>query len=50
MKKTYQKPCMEQLRAECSHMTAVSIINDGKADASAEVLTKESNDWDIWEE
>ena len=49
MKKTYQKPCTEQLRAECSYMVAVS-IQDGKADGSAEVLTKESNDWDIWDD
>lgn len=50
MKKTYQKPCMEQHRAECSHVVAVSIITDGKADGSADVMTKESNDWDIWGE
>ena len=50
MKKTYQKPVMEQLSAECSHVMAVSIITDGKADGSAEVMTKENNDWDIWGE
>ena len=49
MKKTYQKPCMEQLSAECSQMMAVSLL-DGSADSNAEVLTKENNDWDIWEE
>jgi len=47
--KQYIKPSMEQLRAVCSKMTAVSIIEGGKADDS-EVLTKENNAWDIWNE
>lgn len=47
--KQYNKPCMEQLRAECSQIIAVSLQN-GNADPSAEVLTKENNDWDIWAE
>ena len=49
MKKTYQKPSTELLSAECSQMMAVSLI-DGKADGSAEVLTKENSDWEIWED
>lgn len=50
MKHTYIKPRTEQLCAESQHIVAVSIINGGKADSSAEVLTKENSDWDIWEE
>ena len=50
MKHTYIKPRTEQLCAESQHIVAVSIINGGKADSSAKVLTKENSDWDIWEE
>jgi len=47
--KQYNKPRMEQLHAECLQMMAVS-LQDGNADPSVEVLTKENDDWDIWEE
>lgn len=46
--KQYNKPRMELLHAECTQIIAVS-LQDGKADDSP-VLTKENNDWDIWEE
>jgi hypothetical protein len=49
MKKTYLKPNNELLQAECVHMIAVSLIDGVKADNS-EVLSKENNDWDMWED
>ena len=47
--KKYIKPSIESLQAECSQIIAVSIIDGGSADNS-EVMTKEDNGWDIWEE
>lgn len=47
--KQYLKPNMEMLRAETLQMMAVS-LQDGNADPDKPVLTKENNDWDIWEE
>ncbi len=47
--KNYIKPAIEQLHADYVQMIAVSIIDDGKADDS-EVLTKENDDWQIWED
>ena len=40
---------MQINKAMAATMIAVS-IQDGSADSSKEVLTKENNDWDIWEE
>ena len=48
MKKTYMMPAIQADKAQAANMIAVS-LQDGKADGS-EVLTKENNDWDIWEE
>ena len=47
--KNYIKPAIEQLHADYVQMIAVSIIDDGKADDS-EVLTKENDDWQSWED
>lgn len=47
--KQYIKPNMEMLHAEATQMMAVS-LQDGYADPDKPVLTKENNDWDIWEE
>ena len=47
--KKYIKPNIEMLDAECVQMTAVSIIDEGKADDS-KVMTKENDDWQIWED
>ena len=47
--KRYNKPSMELLQAECLQMVAVS-LQDGNADPSAEVLTKEDTDWEFWED
>lgn len=49
MQKIYIKPSIEILQAECTEIIAVSIIDGGTADDS-EVLTKENNDWNIWED
>ena len=48
--KQYIKPQAESLQAECSEIIAISIINNGVADNSEEVLTKENDGWDIWED
>jgi len=47
--KRYIKPSIEMLQAECSQIIAVSIIEGAKADDS-EVLSKEYNEWDVWED
>ena len=47
--KRYIKPSIESLRAECSQIIAVSIIDGGSA-GNSEVMTKEDNSWVIWEE
>ena len=49
MKKTYIKPGIEKLQAECVQIIAVSVIEGVDADNS-EVLSKEDDDWQIWEE
>ena len=46
--KKYIKPSVELLQAESSEIIAVSIVS-GNADDS-EVLTKENDDWETWEE
>ena len=40
-------PAMQVNEAEVETMVAVS-LQDGNADPSSEVLTKENTDWDIW--
>ena len=42
-------PALQVNEAEVINMMAVSILN-GNADPNAEVLTKENNSWDIWNE
>ncbi len=46
--KKYIKPSVELLQAESSEIIAISIVS-GNADDS-EVLTKENDDWETWEE
>lgn len=47
--KQYLKPYMEILHAETIEMMAIS-LQDGQADPDKPILSKENNDWDIWEE
>ena len=47
--KKYIKPSIELLQAECVQIIAVSLI-DGTDANDSEVLTKENDDWQIWEE
>ena len=49
MKQTYILPALQVNEAEVINMMAVS-LQDGNADPSAEVLTKENTDWDFWGE
>jgi hypothetical protein len=49
MKKTYMMPALQVNEAEVQNIVAVS-LQDGNADPNAEVLTKENNNWDIWNE
>ena len=42
-------PALQVKEAEVINMMAVSILN-GNADPNAEVLTKEDNNWSIWDE
>ena len=46
--KTYITPCLEIHQAAPTQVIAVSII-DGEADGSGEVLSKEDNSWQIWQ-
>ena len=47
--KKYIKPNFEILEAECVQIVAVSVIDGVDADDS-EVMTRENNDWQIWED
>lgn len=47
MKRTYIMPALQVNEAEVQNIIAVSIQN-GNADPSAEVLTKEDAAWEIW--
>ena len=49
MKKTYMMPALQVNEAEVQNIVAVS-LQVGNADPNAEVLTKENNSWDIWNE
>lgn len=49
MKKSYITPTVEINETEAEQMMALS-LQDGPADESAEVLTKENVDWNIWNE
>ena len=49
MKKTYMVPALQANEAQVATMMAIS-LKDGGADPSAEGLTKEDDDWDIWGE
>lgn len=49
-RKDYKTPLIQENEAQCSLMVAVSIIDGKNADPDSPVLTKENNDWDIWEE
>ena len=49
MKKKYMMPALQVNEAEVQNIVAVS-LQDGNADPNAEVLTKENNNWDIWNE
>ena len=48
-RKEYIMPLLNVNEAEGSEIIAVSIIEGGQADDS-EVLTKENDDWELWEE
>ena len=47
--KKYNKPNIEILDADFVQVIAVSLIDGTNADDS-EVLTKENDDWKIWED
>lgn len=49
MKKTYIVPALQASEAQVATMMAISLQNGG-ADPSVGVLTKEDNAWDIWGE
>ena len=48
MKKTYMIPALRVKRIQTERMMALSKF-DKPADPEGEVLTKEKNDWNIWE-
>ena len=48
MKKTDIKPALQANEAQVINMMAVS-LQDGNADSSADVLSKEDNAWDLWD-
>ena len=49
MKRRYLVPAIQVNETQAATMMAVS-IQGANADSSKEVLTKENNDWDIWDE
>ena len=48
MKKTYMIPALRVKRIQTERMMALSKF-DTPANKDGEVLTKEKNDWNIWE-
>ena len=48
--KEYKTPFVKVDEAECSMMVAVSIIEGKNADPDSPVMTKENDDWNMWEE
>ena len=49
MKKIYLMPAMQTSETQVVSMMAIS-LQDGNADSDKEVLTKENDDWNMWEE
>lgn len=49
MKKMYLTPELHVNEAQVLNMMAVS-LQDGNADPDKPVLTKESDDWDLWDD
>ncbi|MBR6032170.1 MAG: hypothetical protein IKP36_09465 [Bacteroidaceae bacterium] len=49
-RKEYKTPYVKADEAECSMILAVSVIVGKDADPESSILTKENNDWNIWEE
>lgn len=49
-RKDYKTPLIQEYEAQCSLMVAVSVIDGTDANPDSPVLTKENDDWDIWEE
>lgn len=49
MKKIYMMPALQVSEAQVQNMMAVS-LQDGTADPDKPVLTKEDNDWNIWDD
>lgn len=49
-RKEYKTPLIQENEAQCSIMVAVSIIDGTDADPDSPILTKEEDNWDIWEE
>ena len=47
--KSYMMPAMQVNEAEVLNMMAVS-LQDGSADPNGEVLTKEDESWEFWDE
>lgn len=47
MKKTYMMPALQVNEAQVQNIMAVS-LQDGSADPSKDVLTKEDKNWDFW--
>ena len=49
-RKYYNAPLLRENEAQCSLMLAVSVIDDKEANPNSPVLSRESANWDIWEE
>ena len=49
MKKTYIAPATEIVNVQVESMLALSTIQGKSASSSAEVLTNEDKDWNIWD-
>ena len=49
MKKIYLMPAIQVNEAQVVGMIAIS-LQDGNADPDKEVMTKENDDWNMWEE
>lgn len=49
-RKDYKTPLLQENEAQCSLILAVSVIEGKEANPDSPVLSRESANWDIWEE
>ncbi len=49
-KKRFVAPSLFAVELQANNMMAVSLLGDRYADPDGEVLTKENDDWELWDD